>query len=157
MKDNKRLYRFECYEPLDEETYINWVWLEPEEVSNFASSAGSVKYRVATSEEEELYDEAYADGYGIAAVMEFESKNDGITYRVELDESREDFSYTKMFQCSTCNKHKDFETEVATASGFYLTELKDEILWHVCYECAMLQLEVDGLEIDITEEGEASS
>lgn len=158
-KDNNNLYRFEYYEPLDEFTYVDWVWLEPQEVSNYKSSAVGVKYRKATSEEEELYNEAYADGYGIAAVMEFETKYDGVTFRVELGEDREDFTYTKMFQCSRCGNHKDFETDVATANGFYLTELKDnkDTLWHVCYDCAALQLEIERLDFDTTEEGEAHS
>ena len=158
-KENFNLYRFEYYEPLDEFTYVDWVWLEPHEVSDYRSSSPGVKYRKATSEEEELYNEAYADGYGIAAVMEFETKYDGVTFRVELDRGLEDFTYTKMFQCSMCSKHKDFEEEAATVNGFFLTELKDkkDVLWHVCRECADLKLQIEGISFDITEEGEADS
>lgn len=157
--ESRNLYKFEYYEPLDEHTYVDWVWLEPWEVSDYRSSDSSVKYRKATSEEEDLYNEAYADGYGIASVIEFETKYDGVTFRVELSEDREDFTYTKMFQCSRCGNHKDFETEVAVANGFFLTELKDkkDVLWHVCYDCAELQLEIERLDFDITEEGKADS
>ncbi len=161
MKNETRnLYRFEHYEPLDEATYVDWVWLEPAEVPEYRSSDMGVKYRVATKDEEDLYNEAYADGYGVAAILEFESKDNGITFRVELNKDSEEFNYTKMFKCSTCGEHRDFETEVAMANGFYLTELKgkdNDILWHVCYECAMLQLEVDWIDFDITEEGETNS
>lgn len=159
-KTNRNLYRFEYYEPLDECKYVDWVWLEPHEVSEYNSGNNTTKFRAATSEEEELYNEAYSDGYGMAAALEFESNYNGVTFRVELDKITKDFSYTKMFQCATCKNHKDFETEVAMANGFYLTELrgeKNDVLWHVCYECAMLKLEVDGIELDITEEGETNS
>jgi hypothetical protein len=157
-KESRNLYRFQYYEPLDEATYVDWVWLEPHEVSDYRSSSSVVKVREATTEEEELYNEAYADGYGIAAVMEFESKHNGVTFRVELDESLEDFNYTKMFQCSSCLEHKDFDTQVATANGFYITELKEnDTLWHVCYDCAMLNIELGGIKLDIAEEGETDS
>jgi len=154
-KESANLYRFEYYEPLDEFTYVDWVWLEPIEVSEYRSSAANVKYRKATAEEEELYNEAYADGYGIAALMEFQSNDNGITFRVQLNEDKQDFTHTKMFKCATCGEHRDFETEVAMVNGFYLTALKGEdndILWHVCYDCAMLELEVDWIDFDNTEE-----
>jgi hypothetical protein len=158
--NRKSLYRVEYFEPEDNASYVDWVWLMSDEVDSYRPEYKFVKVRRATKDEEDLYEEAYADGYGIAAIMEFESKDDGVTFRVELDKDKQDFSYTKMFKCSICGEHKDFETQVATANGFYLTELKGkdkDILWHVCYDCAMLQLEVDGIDIVITEEGEADS
>lgn len=156
--DGRILYRFEYFEPEDNETYVDWIWLDALELNNYKSEYNTVKVRPATNDEVDLYEEAYADGYGIAAVMEFESKYDGITFRVELDDDGKlDFQSKKMFQCAMCDKHKDFDTEVATANGLYLGEIKDDKLWHVCYECAMVQVEVEGIEIEYTEEGEADS
>lgn len=155
--EGRKLYRFEHYEPLDDSTYVDWVWLTPEEVPQFRRGDGIVKYREATEDESYLYNEAYADGYGIASIMEFESKYDGITYRVELNEDGDFSEGTKMFQCSICKEHKDFESEVAMANGFYLTELNNENLWHVCYRCVMMDSEFTGVTIEFNEEGEENS
>ena len=161
MEKNKlNLYRFEYYEPLDDCSYVDWVWLEPQEVSEYRSSDVSVTYRVATKDEQDLYNEAYSDGYGVAVALEFESNYNGVTYRVEISDNKEDFISTKVFECGTCGERRDFETEVAMANGFYLTDLKGKdsnILWHICYECAMLQLEIDWIDFEIDEEGEANS
>ncbi len=116
-----RLYRFEYYEPLDNDYYVDWVWLKESEVSSYKSSINSVSARLATEEESDLYNEGYADGYGIAVVTEYESKNNGITYRVNLDDTGSDFTTTKMFECSMCRKTKEFDSDVATANNFYLT------------------------------------
>tara|TARA_B110000503_G_scaffold62879_1_gene99503 strand:+ start:2679 stop:3167 length:489 start_codon:yes stop_codon:yes gene_type:complete len=152
------LYRFEYYEPEDNDTYVDWVWLADDEVDEYRSGSVNTKMRRATEDESELYDEAYADGYGVAALLEFESRYDGVTFRVELNKDGDlDFEGKKMFQCSVCNAHKDFEDSVAMANGFFVATVLDDILWHVCYECAMISLEVDGIEIEFTEEGEADS
>jgi hypothetical protein len=143
------LYRFEYYEELDDANYVDWVWLQPSEINDFKSSYTSASYRQASKEEEELYEEAYADGYGVAAMMEFESRYNGVTYRIELTEGGELDKGTKMFQCAICKGHKDFETEVAMAGDHYLTELVDDTLWHICYDCVMLANEIDGINIDI--------
>lgn len=157
--DNKNLYRFEYYSEEDEATYVDWVWLKPDEVSEYKSDIASVSIRKASSEEEELYNEAYADGYGIAAVLEFSSQYDGITFRVNRgeDDTLDMLNTTKMFECATCGNHKDFETEVATANDFYLGLIKDDKLWHVCFDCATLQMEIESIEVDLTEEGKADS
>lgn len=156
---DEHLYRFEFIDE-DDLASIQWVWLKEHEVDSYWESLrGPVVCRQATQDEEELYEEAYADGYGVAAFLEFESKNDGVTFRVELDQlsGDADFNYTKMFQCAICQKHKDFDEDVATAGGFFLTELKDDILWHVCYDCASLESAVGEIEFEFTEEGEADS
>lgn len=149
-EDNRSLYRFEYYEPDDNETYIDWVWLKDDELNEYKSNYTTFKLRPATKDEESLYNEAYADGYGVAAFMEFESKYDGITYRIELDENGSlDMSGKKMFECAVCQNHKDFEDEVAMANGFYLGTLKDEKLWHICYDCALLQDEIESIKIEL--------
>ena len=156
--DDKILFRFEYFDDIDQQTYVDWVWLNPGEIADYKSNYQTIKVRPATADEESLYEEAYADGYGMAAVLEFESKYDGVTFRVELGEDGKlDFDSKKMFQCAMCDKHKDFETEVATANGLYLGEVKEDKLWHVCYECAMLQIEVEGISFEFEEEGEADS
>lgn len=152
-QEEQILYRFEYFEPEDSATYVDWVWLGPLDLNNYKSGYDTVKVRPATEDEVDLYEEAYADGYGIAAVMEFESKYDGITFRISLDDKGElDFEGTKMFECAICDKHKDFETEVAMVKSMYLGLVKDDKLWHVCHDCVMLQVEVDDIEITAADE-----
>jgi hypothetical protein len=156
--DHTSLFRFEYFESEDNATYVNWLWLkEKEELSSHPATYKHIKIRAATEEEQELYEEAYADGYGIAALLEFESRNDGVTFRVELDKAGELSQGRKMFQCSVCDKHKDFDDEVGAVNGFYLTELRGESLWHICYDCATIAVVMEGLDIGTTEEGEADS
>lgn len=148
-ESEKALYRFEYYEPEDKETYVDWVWLSDSEINDYKSSYGTFKMRPATEEETDLYNEAYADGYGVAAVLEFESQYDGISFRVELGEDGLlDVKGTKMFECAICGNHKDFETEVATVGDFYLGMVKDDKLWHLCFDCVMIQQEIDSIEFD---------
>ncbi len=151
-KSKEHLYRFEFIDD-DELPTIQWVWLKPEEVDQYWSSLnGPVICRQATQDEEDLYEEAYADGYGIAAFLEFESKNDGVTFRVELGEDGELDASHKMFQCALCKIHKDFDDAVAHVNGFYLTQLVDETLWHVCYDCISISLSVGDLGLEYPEE-----
>lgn len=159
-KEPRSLYRFENYEPLDEQTYVNWIWLTDSEFMEYAEG-GNDSHRIATADEAELYNEAYADGYGMAAALEFESRYDGITFRVELD--KEDFQYTKMFQCAICDRHLDFEENVSSAGSMYLGAIREDKLWHICYDCARGTAEVDWIEQgwvwddDNSPEGEANS
>lgn len=151
--ENRNLYRFQYYEPEDQCDYVEWVWLTDEELPSYRSSDENLRYRIASIEEQNLYDEAYADGYGVAAYMEFESKYDGITFRVELGEDGElDFNGKKMFECAVCTEHKDFDEEVAMANDLFLGVLKDDKLWHVCYDCGLLGSEIGSIEIEVTEE-----
>lgn len=149
--EGRTLFRFEYYEPEDQQTYVEWVWLKEEELKDYRASYQTIKVRPATADESDLYDEAYADGYGVAAMMEFESQYDGVTFRVEMGEDGElDFNGKKMFQCGVCDKHKDFEDDVAMTAGLFLGEVKDDKLWHVCYDCAenaaMLKTIEDSME-----------
>lgn len=142
--EGRSLYRFEYYEPDDDFTYVDWVWLKVDEINDYKSGLNDVKFRPATKDEADLYDEAYADGYGVAALMEFESQYDGITFRVELDDDGNlDMDGKKMFQCAVCDRHLDFDNEIATAGGMYLGAIRDDKLWHVCYDCAQGSAEVD--------------
>lgn len=143
-KEPRSLYRFENYEPLDDETYVNWIWLTDSEYLEYVD--GEVgPHRAATADEAELYNEAYADGYGMAAILEFESGYDGITFRLNLGENKE-FDNTKMFQCAVCDRHLDFEDNVANAGGMYLGAIRNEKLWHICYDCARGNAEVEWIE-----------
>lgn len=149
--EDRRLYRFEYLEPEDQQTYVDWVWLKDEEIDDYRSGYATIKFRPATTDEENLYDEAYADGYGIAAMIEFEDRYDGITFRVEVGSDGElDMQGAKMFECGVCGTHKDFDTEVGMVAGLFLGEVKNDKLWHVCYGCAenavMLKTIEDGME-----------
>jgi hypothetical protein len=142
--EDRSLYRFEYYEPDEDFTYVDWVWLKVEEINDYKSGLNDVKFRPATKDEAELYDEAYADGYGVAALMEFESQYDGITFRVELNENGElDMDGKKMFQCAVCDRHLDFDSEIATTRGMYLGAIKDNKLWHICHDCSQSNAEVE--------------
>lgn len=154
--EDRSLYRFEYYEPEDDYTHVDWVWLKVNEINEYMSSLNDVKFRPATKDEADLYDEAYSDGYGVAAMMEFESSYDGITFRVELgDDGQLNMDGKKMFECAVCSEHKDFEDEVAMANDLFLGVLKDDKLWHICYDCAMLGSEIGGIKIEDMEEDES--
>ena len=155
--DGRILYRFEYYEPEDNETYVDWVWLDAKELNNYKSEYSTIKVRPATEDEADLYEEAYADGYGIAAMIEFEAQYDGISFRVELGEDGQlDMNGKKMFECAICEKHKDFEDEVAVTAGLYLGEVKNDKLWHVCYDCAENAAMLKAIEDSIDDTGETS-
>lgn len=142
-KEPVTLYRMEY---LDEGVRIvDWLWLTEYELENYledkAQAAGLI-YRAATPEEEELYDEAYRDGYEVAAITEIQKTYDGVTFRVD-DITETEITTTKMFQCAVCDRHSDFDSDVATAAGMYLGVLKNDKLWHICYDCAQGNAEVD--------------
>lgn len=143
-EDNeKALYKVEYYEPEDGAFYSDWVWLQSNEVPEYRSSYEYVKVRIATADEHELYEEAYEDGYSIAMLMEMRSVDNGVTFRVEIDDDGGLSAGHKMFKCAICNEHKDFEKEVAHVNGYYLTQLVDDILWHICYDCITVNTEFD--------------
>lgn len=143
----KHLYRVEYYEPEDARSYNDWVWLELSEVSEYRSDYKYVKVRRATPDEEELYEEAYEDGYSVAMIMEMRSVENGVTFRVEIGDDGGLSAGHKMFRCSICDKHKDFDKEIAVANGYYLTRLIEDVLWHICYDCASLSAEIDEIEL----------
>ena len=146
--EDKSLYRAE-YVDFDNSKTVEWVWLGEDDVEMYRSSYNSVKTRLATEDETLLYEEAYSDGYGMAAMLEFESSYDGVTFRVELDGNGNlDMQGTKMFECAVCGAHKDFETEVAMANDLYLGVVKEDKLWHVCFECAMIGSAIGGIQLE---------
>lgn len=144
--EDLKLYRLEY---LDEDLrMVDWIWLAEEEVDNYLQSRSQrnevLLYRAANAEEEELYNEAYNDGYGIAISLENERNDNGVTFRVDgFDPESLEIQSTKMFECAICGEHKDFETDVAMANGFYISIAKGHILWHVCYDCTTLELDVE--------------
>jgi hypothetical protein len=144
----KNLYKVEYYEPEDQHLYTDWVWLEVSEVSEYRSGYKYVKVRRATSDEENLYEEAYEDGYSVAMIMEMRSVDNGITFRVEVAPDGDFTAGHKMFKCAICEKHKDFNNEIAIINSFYLTKIVNDVLWHVCSDCAELSAEIDGVTIE---------
>lgn len=141
--NQKHLYKVEYYEPEDQRSYIDWVWLELQEVSEYRSEYKYVKVRRATQDEEDLYEEAYEDGYSVAMIMEMRSVENGVTFRVEISDDGGLTAGHKMFKCAICDKHKDFDGGVAEVNGFYVTKLIDDVLWHVCYDCAAMSAEIE--------------
>jgi hypothetical protein len=156
--DDRGLYRVQYLEVEDASTVVEWVWLSFEEIGAYRSDYNQVKIRQATEEESDLYEEAYSDGYGVAAMLEFEDRYDGVTFRVELNEAGElDFEGKKMFECAVCGKHKDFDEEVGMAGGLYLGEIKDDKLWHVCYGCAENAAMLKSIEETALDDSEPTS
>lgn len=148
-REEKTLYRCERFELEDNRIYVEWLWLSHADMEEYVTDSSYETFREATSEEVDLYEEAYADGYGVAAMLEFEHSYDGITFRVELDKDGSlDFEGTKMFECAVCGSHKDFDEEVATVNDLFLGVLKDDKLWHVCFNCAMIGTEIGSIEIE---------
>jgi hypothetical protein len=158
VTEEPRLYRFEY---LDEGIVIvNWVWLTSNEVNNYMGNQtqpSAVVHRHATKEEEELYDEAYEDGYGLAMLEEVMTNNNGLTYRIEFDKDADgelgpgDMVGHKMFECATCGKTKDLESQVAVIENgpWYLATLKDNVLWFNCYDCTSLGVDISEIELEI--------
>lgn len=138
-----KLYRMEVLE--EDRTVVEWNWLTNYELESYIASRAWVDYRKATKEEEELYDEAYRDGYDVASLKYIEDTFDGVTFRVDSFDI-DGMKTTKMFQCAVCDQHKDFSDEVATAGAMYLGVLKDEKLWHLCYDCAVGNADVDWIK-----------
>jgi hypothetical protein len=151
----RTLYKLEYVD--EGSIYVDWLWATELELDQVAASYISPSIRRATFDEAELYEEAYADGYGIAAMLEFESRDDGITFRIEVGEDGKLKNGKKMFECAVCAKHKDFDAEVGVVGDFYISELREDVLWHICYECVMLTIEVEEVETELTEEGETDS
>ena len=144
----KHLYKVEYFEPEDNTTYTDWVWLYLEEVNEYRSGYKFVKVRRATEDEESLYEEAYEDGYSIAMIMEMRSVDNGVTFRVEIGADGDLDMGHKMFKCAVCNTHKDFNDNAAKNSGYYLTTLVEDVLWHLCTQCVELSSEIDSINID---------
>lgn len=138
-----KLYRMETFNQGRRE--VEWNWLTNYELDSYVASKPGVVHRQATREEEELYDEAYRDGHDVAFLKSLDESFDGITFRVETL-GEDDIKTTKMFQCAVCDQHKDFLTEVATAGAMYLGAVRDEKLWHLCYDCAIGNAEVDWIK-----------
>lgn len=151
------LYRFEYLS--DGFRSVDWVWINEDELEkylDYLSGNSGLIYRKASSDEEELYNEAYNDGYGVATIEEIQKVDNGISYKFNglLEDG---IDTEKMFKCARCDRHKIFETEVAMTGGLYLTESREDILWHVCFDCVMLQSEVDSIDIDHIEKSEDGS
>ncbi len=137
-----KLRRFEFLD--DEHTQVDWMWLTDKECIEHIEKrgeAGPLIYRDASAEEQELYDEAYNDGYMIATVTNNNDNYNGILFRMDGLGEDGNIVTTKIFECAICGETKDFKEEVAMANGFYISVEKDDILWHVCYDCTTLEVQ----------------
>lgn len=145
--ENRSLYKCEYYDLESEEFVTNWIWFSDDEVMPYVEKTAAI-FRPATKDEENLYYEAYADGYSTAALKEHEARYDGITFRVEFDENGNLLTMNgkKMFQCAICDRTLDFEENVASAGGMYLGAVRNDTLWHICFDCAQGRTEVEWIE-----------
>lgn len=151
------LYKFETIEE-DGYNRVDWLWVDNDELSNYLSSA--TIYREATEEEVYLYEEAFSYGKMLGTVETSYLNHNGVMFRIDGlggFSLEEDLKTVKVFTCARCENQKEFDSDVATVNGLYLTELKDDVLWHVCYDCVVLQTEIESIEFDFGQEGEATS
>ena len=145
--ENSKLYRFEYIDTFMGEStrMVDWVWVPDAELQDYIDSKSKISsglvMREATEEESELYDEAYNDGYGMATLMEIQKNDNGISFLMLGMNEDSEIITSKKFQCGVCDEQRDFETEVAVANNFYVSVSKEEILWHVCFNCAISKLE----------------
>lgn len=155
--ENVTLYKFETLES-DGFNRVDWIWVEDGEIANYLSS-GTI-YREATEEEVYLYEEAFSYGKMLGTVETSYLNHNGVMFRVDglggVD-PLESMKTVKIFTCARCDKEKEFDSNVATVNELYLTELKDDVLWHVCYDCVVLQTDIESIEFDFGQEGEATS
>ena len=158
MVEEPRLYRFEAY--TSGKIIIEWAWLMLGELQSYLinqANPGASIYRRATKDEEQLYDDAYEDGYHMATIQEVVDNSNGLTYRVEFNKDADGevdangLVGHKMFECATCGKHKDLDTEVAIieAGPWYLATLKNDVLWFNCFDCASLGVDISQIELEV--------
>lgn len=146
------LYKFETIEE-DGFNRVDWSWIDEAELTDHLSS-GTI-YREATEEEIYLYEEAFSYGKMLGTVESSYLNHNGVVFRIDgLGEGslEGDLKTVKVFTCARCDNQKEFDSDVATSHGMYLTELKDNVLWHVCYDCVMLQTEIESIEFNSKEE-----
>lgn len=152
--DDKILYRFEFIDA--GMRIVEWLWLLETEQGLYRANDDHViglNARTATSEEVELYHEAYEDGYGIAQIEEAESTWNGLSFAMHANKSKVtgyEISEQKIFQCAMCGKQKDFLNEVAVihSGSYYLATLRGDMLWFNCYDCATLTADISAIEIE---------
>jgi len=146
------LYKFETLEE-DGFNRVDWIWIDEAELTDHLNS-GTI-YREATEEEVYLYEEAFSYGKMLGTVETSYLNHNGVMFRVDGlggDYLQDGLKTVKVFTCARCENPKEFDSEVATSHGLYLTELKDNVLWHVCYDCVMLQTEIESIEFNSKEE-----
>jgi hypothetical protein len=145
--ENSKLYRFEYIDTFMGEStrMVDWSWVPEGELQDYIDSKSKISSglvtREASEEEAELYDEAYNDGYGIATIMEIQKNDNGISFAMLGINEDGNIITSKKFRCGICDEMRDFETEVAVANDFYVSTSKDDVLWHVCFNCAISKLE----------------
>lgn len=136
------LYRFEYLS--DGYRTVDWVWLGEDEPKDFLANDDYVTgltYRKATTDETDLYNEAFNDGLGIGhAESRMESYN-GVGQRLnsmKIDSTDDDFKLdtTKVFTCGECGESMlEFETKAVTTGQYYVAKEKNGVLWYVCFNC----------------------
>lgn len=134
---NVNLYRFEYIEELCNS--VDWLWLEPEEVKDFRANDPDVvlvSLRKATEEEEDLYNEAFADGYGLGSVETEFKKSNQVYYLFTGLKGDMELQTEKIFTCGECRVRSiNFEEKASMFGPYYITKEVDDILWYVCVDC----------------------
>ena len=136
------LYRFEYIQYGDR--VVDWVWLKnDEEALDYMSGEAEVSgmiYRKASTDEMVLYDEAYEDGRGLGIAEARMEASNGVFYEfVSFDASSDEISMqtNKIFTCGECGAiGLNFEVKAAKTGEYYISVDKENVLWHVCTDCA---------------------
>lgn len=143
---DKKLYKIE-YKDSEGFLSVDWVWLEEGELEEYLDSMWdhSAICREGSREEEELYNEAYAEGVGSAMIEEIIKNHNGVTFELgDLENYNESgiLKTTKIFECGVCGTHSDYYQNTAATGEFYLSVEKNDVLWYVCFDCAIKELGV---------------
>lgn len=129
-----KLYRFEYLS--DGHRVVDWVWLEETEPKDYLANDDYVTgltYREATTDESELYNEAFSDGHGLGVAETRMETSNGIYYKLITFDPMET---QKIFTCGECGESGlDFETKAVTTGKYYVAKEKDGVLWHICFDC----------------------
>ena len=129
------LYRIEYEE--ESRVLVDWLFLTEEELESYTGDLSErcsyVKSRIGTRAEEEIYVEAYNNGYEVATMNNVDKTDNGITFRLDnVDENG--IATTKMFKCGICGNIDDF-TEASMHGSFFVSVSIYDQLWNVCSLC----------------------
>lgn len=135
---NLKLYRFEYID--DGYATVDWVWLESDQTKDYLANDPDVHamtVREATEEEADLYNEAFADGYGLGSVeTEFKRSNE-VYYKFVGMKGDLELETEKVFTCGECKtRMMDFESKSAKFGPYFITKDIDGVSWFLCIECA---------------------
>ena len=140
FREDKELYLYRFEYLSDGQPVVDWVWLGDGEDTQYLandSSVSGLSYRKATYDEEELYNDAFSDGYGLGSVESEMRRSNEVYFKFVGLKGDLELETEKVFTCGECKTRMlDFDSKVAKFGPYYITKERDDVLWHLCVECA---------------------